>query len=120
MNKPKDKGRRGEHKTSEFFNRMFGKPVCKRVSGSGMFANLPGDNLLNIMEFGYRRPFQIQTKNCKNPAGWATMDKLTSRGGDEIAVVWKTNDPDPMIVMRGSMLVELMEPVIQKEATNAE
>ena len=119
MNKPKNKGRRGEHKTDKFFNGMFGKSVSRRVPGSGMLPGLPGDNVLNIMGFGYSRPFQVQTKNCNNPAGWATMKKLTSNG-DEIAVVWKTNDPDPMIVMRGSMLAELMEPVIQAELEKKE
>ena len=113
MSKQKRKGREGEHKTSAYFNKMFGKEVCRRVPGSGNLPGLPGDNLLNIMELGYRRPFQIQTKNCSNPAGWATMEKLL-RNGDEIAVIWKSGVRVPMIVMRGDMLEELFELVINE------
>jgi hypothetical protein len=114
MNKPKNKGRRGEHKTDKFFNNTYGKDVCKRVPGSGCLPGLPGDNRLNLMQLGYRRPFQVETKNKKNPPGWASMEKILGTKND-IGVIWKTGVSEPLIIMRGSFFQELVEPTMEEE-----
>ena len=114
MSKAKDKGRRGEHKTDAFFNNVYGRDVCKRVPGSGSLPGLPGDNWLGLTYIGYIRPFQIETKNKANPPGYKTFDKLLGTKNDMV-VVWRTNDRDPLIVMRGSFYKELVEPTIPEE-----
>jgi len=114
LSKQKDKGRRGEHKTDSFFNKIYGKIVCRRVPCSGAIPGLPGDNILDLTRQGYGRPFQIETKNKKNPSGWTTLDKLPGIHNDML-VLWKTNERDCIVVMRGSFYQELVGPMVEKE-----
>ena len=99
-NRPKRKGTRNENKTRDYFIKH--GIDAKRVPGSGAFSGLP---FCDVTATTKKRTMTIEVKARKREP------QIISKwlGKKDWLFIWSDYSTDPLVVLRGSTLMELME-----------
>lgn len=110
-NPAKRKGTRCEHKVVNWFNKIFGCLVAKRVPLSGAAAGFKGDVRVDMARFGYPHELVCEVKSRKGGSGFKVIERWL--GNNDLLLIWRDYEATPIVVMHGTTFQEFVELIIK-------